>query len=82
MLYETLQRFQNDGLVVETETPVDLRDQASSRWRFYQATSLGRQVLEAEIARLEGDLAAARAKFLQRSDTVPARVVSTLMSRR
>ena len=32
----------------------------SSRWRFYEITSLGAQVLRAEVARLEADVAFAR----------------------
>lgn len=61
-LYETLQRLLRDGLVEETETPASA-DGASSRWRFYQATALGRRVLALEVARLEADVAAARAKL-------------------
>jgi DNA-binding PadR family transcriptional regulator len=61
-LYETLQRLQRDGLVEETEAPEDV-DGASSRWRFYQVTALGRRVLVLELARLEADVAAARSKL-------------------
>ena len=62
-LYETLGRFQRDGLVEETTVPEDAVERASSRWRFYRATRLGRAVLQREVARLESDLAAARAKL-------------------
>lgn len=62
-LYEALQRLQRDGLVVETETPADAPDGANSRWRFYRATPLGVQVLALEVARLEADVAAARARL-------------------
>lgn len=62
-LYETLQRLQRDGLVEETEVPDAAAEKASSRWRFYQATPFGRAVLQREIARLESDVAAARAKL-------------------
>lgn len=62
-LYETLQRLERDGLVVETETPAEERERASSRWRFYAATPLGREVLAGEVVRLEADLAAARASL-------------------
>lgn len=60
-LYETLQRLQRDGLVEETDPPDDEAERAGSRWRFYQATRLGRAVFRAEVVRLEADLAAARA---------------------
>lgn len=60
-LYETLQRLQRDGLLEETEVPAALRERASSRWRFYEATPLGRAVLQREVTRLEADVAAARA---------------------
>jgi DNA-binding PadR family transcriptional regulator len=60
-LYETLQRLERDGLVEETEAPAEDAERASSRWRFYRATDLGRAVLVREVARLEDDLAAARA---------------------
>jgi DNA-binding PadR family transcriptional regulator len=62
-LYEALQRLQRDGLVEETPPPRDAADHASSRWRFYRATRLGRRVLAREVRRLEADVAAARAKL-------------------
>jgi DNA-binding PadR family transcriptional regulator len=62
-LYETLQRLQRDGLLEETDAPEEQVERASSRWRFYRATSLGRAVLRREIVRLESDLAAARASL-------------------
>lgn len=62
-LYEALQRLQRDGLVEETDAPEASAERASSRWRFYRATALGRQVLALEVARLEADVAAARAKL-------------------
>ncbi len=62
-LYETLQRLQRDGLVEETEVPEDAVERASSRWRFYRTTRLGKAVLQREVSRLESDLAAARAKL-------------------
>jgi DNA-binding PadR family transcriptional regulator len=61
-LYETFQRMERDGWVEESEPPEELEQQASSRWRFFQATPLGRCILEAEVGRLEADLAAAREK--------------------
>lgn len=62
-LYETLQRLTRDGLVEETEAPPEAEQKASSRWRFYLATPLARQVLALEVARLESDIAAARAQL-------------------
>ena len=62
-LYETLQRLERDGLVEETDVPAEAAERASSRWRFYQATPFGRAVLVTEVARLEADVAAARAKL-------------------
>jgi DNA-binding PadR family transcriptional regulator len=64
-LYETLQRLQRDGLVTETDPPPESTERASSRWRFYVATPLGREVLRREVARLEADLAAAKAALSQ-----------------
>jgi DNA-binding PadR family transcriptional regulator len=63
-LYETLRRLERDGLVHEVETPPEEKGRASSRWRFYAATELGREVLWLEVARLEADVATARAKLL------------------
>jgi DNA-binding PadR family transcriptional regulator len=62
-LYETLQRLTRDGLVQETEAPPEAEQRASSRWRFYLATPLARQVLALEVARLDSDIAAARAQL-------------------
>ena len=61
-LYETLQRLQRDGLVDEAAAPSDAEG-ASSRWRFYEATPLGRDVLQCEVSRLESDVSAARARL-------------------
>lgn len=60
-LYETLQRLEQRGLIVETDPPDEGAEEASSRWRFYRTTGLGSEVLAAEVSRLESDLAAARA---------------------
>lgn len=59
-LYAGLQRMERDGLIEESEPPEGMEAAAGSRWRFYVATALGRRVLEAELRRLEADLAAAR----------------------
>lgn len=64
-LYETLQRLERDGLIEETDVPAAAREESSSRWRFYVATALGRRVVKAEVARLETDLAAARAALAE-----------------
>jgi len=61
-LYAGLQRMTKDGLIEETEAPADALDvEPGSRWRFYAITPHGRDVLRAEVARMESDLAAARA---------------------
>jgi len=60
-LYETLQRLETRGLIEETDVPRESGAEASVRWRFYRVTPLGRRVLSAEVARLEADVAAARA---------------------
>lgn len=62
-LYETLQRLERDALVEEVETPDEMTEQASTRWRFYRATELGAEVLRLEVARLEADVAAVRTKL-------------------
>lgn len=59
-LYTALQRMERDGLIRETEAPPDMQEEASSRWRFYEATRFGRSVLEAELGRLEADVRLAR----------------------
>ena len=61
-LYAGIQRMTRDGLIEETDPPEDDREaEPGSRWRFYRITKRGREVLRAEVARLESDLAAARA---------------------
>lgn len=59
-LYHMLQRLGADALIRETDPPEDEQD-ASSRWRFYQITPLGREVVREEIRRMEKDLVIARA---------------------
>jgi len=61
-LYEGIQRLQRKELISEAPAPEDPGAKGSSRWRFYGITPLGRQVLRAELARLEADIAIARAK--------------------
>jgi len=61
-LYAGISRMVREGLIEETEPPEDAEAlEPSSRWRFYQITNVGSDVLRAEIARLEADLRAARA---------------------
>lgn len=61
-LYAGIRRMADGGLIEETDAPADADDiEPGSRWRFYAITPHGRDVLEAEIARLEADLEAARA---------------------
>jgi hypothetical protein len=56
-----------DGVIEETDAPADAADvEPGSRWRFYAITTRGRKVLDAEIRRLESDLAAARALVRER----------------
>ena len=61
-LYHALGSLAKRGLVSECPPP---RPEAagSSRWRFFEITSLGRRVLKAEVIRLEADVALARASL-------------------
>jgi DNA-binding PadR family transcriptional regulator len=56
-LYDNLQRLLDKGLVAESAKPTDNDD---PRRRYYRLTNLGRQVLAAEIARLEEMFRAAK----------------------
>ncbi len=61
-LYAGIRRMSNDGLIEETDPPQDAGDvEPGPRRRFYAITPRGSEVLKGEIARLESDLAAARA---------------------
>lgn len=61
-LYTAIRRMLNDGLIEETDAPADRGDvEPGTRWRFYTITRHGRAVLKGELARLEAELAAARA---------------------
>lgn len=61
-LYAGIRRMAADGLIEETDPPENGGDvEPRASWRFYAITGHGRAVLEAEIARLESDLEAARA---------------------
>jgi DNA-binding PadR family transcriptional regulator len=63
-LYTLVKRALADGLVVESDDRPDpaLDDE---RRRYYRLTALGRNVLEAEMARLEAILVMARGKKLR-----------------
>jgi DNA-binding PadR family transcriptional regulator len=61
-LYAAIRRMTKDGFIEETEAPREGGDgEPGTRWRFYAITPRGREVLQAEITRLESELAAARA---------------------
>ncbi|MFT5435199.1 MAG: DNA-binding PadR family transcriptional regulator [Myxococcota bacterium] len=63
-LYDTLQRLSRDGLIDLVDTPAEVGDEASSRWRFFALAPLGKRVLAAEVSRLEADVTAARTKLV------------------
>lgn len=52
-LYTALQRLEEAGLIEEVACPEEWAEEASSRWRFYSATELGRVVLAADAERLD-----------------------------
>lgn len=60
-LYAAVKRLLRDGLVEEVEAPRGVRTEDSRR-RYYSITGLGRQVLRAEVQRLERALRLAREK--------------------
>ena len=61
-LYAGIRRMTKEGLIEETAPPPGAGDvEPGPRWRFYKITQLGRHTLDNEIARMESDLAAARA---------------------
>ena len=59
-LYAGLQRMTRDGLIEESEAPPDQAAEASTRWRFYSVTALGKRALAAEVRRMEEDVRTAR----------------------
>ena len=64
-LYGTIQRMLAAGLLEETDAPpepVEPGAKGPERRRYYRATPLGRDVLEAETARMSSLVSAARAK--------------------
>jgi len=62
-LYTGIQRMEREGLLEESAPPNDSGKEAGSRWRFYQITQLGREVLDLEVTRLENDLETVRARI-------------------
>ena len=60
-LYGTIKRMLAAGLLEETDGRPDT-DEDDERRRYYRATALGREVLEAETARMSALVSAARAK--------------------
>src|SRR5882724_1635275 len=56
-LYDNLQRLMKQGVVEEIGSRAE---EMNSRRRYYRLSSLGRRVLSAEIARLEGVVKEAR----------------------
>ena len=62
-LYGLIKRLLRDGLIAESDRrpPLHWDDQ---RRRYYALTGLGRSVVEAEVRRMERDLAVARSSYL------------------
>ncbi len=58
-LYRALRRLRDVGLVRAADPPASAVDERREYW---QATALGRRVLEAELRRLEAIIAAGRAR--------------------
>ena len=61
-LYHAIRSLVKRGLITECPPPTP-EAAGSSRWRFYEVTPLGTRVLKAEVARLEADVAFARASL-------------------
>lgn len=61
-LYSAVGSLAKRGLIAECEAP-EPETVGSSRWRFYEITPLGARVLRLEVARLEADVAFARASL-------------------
>jgi DNA-binding PadR family transcriptional regulator len=65
MLYGSLKRMLDEGLVVEVDAPPDAEEKGG-RPRYYSLTPLGRERLQEEARRLASYVDAARAKKLLR----------------
>jgi DNA-binding PadR family transcriptional regulator len=61
-LYHAVRSLAKRALIAECPPP-EPDAAGSSRWRFYEITPLGTRVLKAEVARLEADVAFARASL-------------------
>lgn len=61
-LYRALRRMKGEGLIAAADAPDDESDEDARR-EYWLATPLGRQVLTAELQRLEGLLAAGRERL-------------------
>jgi len=61
-LYHAIGSLAKRELIAECEPP-EPEAVGSSRWRFYEITPLGARVLRSELARLEADVAFARASL-------------------
>jgi len=61
-LYQALRRLGDDGLVARAEAGAG--ESSDARRQYFQLTPLGRQVLQAELARLQEILAVAKASDL------------------
>lgn len=61
-LYHAVGSLAKRGLIAGCEPP-EAETVGSSRWRYYEITPLGAGVLRAEVARLESDVAFARASL-------------------
>ena len=66
-LYAGIRRMVRDGLIDETDAPTDAESEPGPRWRFYEITTFGSEVLSLETKRLEADLLAARAVIPRRA---------------
>jgi DNA-binding PadR family transcriptional regulator len=64
ILYTTLKRLLEGGLILEVEGPPD-SDREDSRRRYYRLTHQGRTALAAELERMEQALKVARTRRLR-----------------
>jgi len=62
-LYQALRRLREDGLIESCDTPAD-DDSDDTRRRYFQLTSLGRDVMALEVERLESMVTLARERSL------------------
>lgn len=67
-LYESIQRMEKRGFIVETDAPVREPQDARAR-RYYDITSLGRHVLHAQLERLDSILSYAKSRGIFDSPT-------------